>query len=302
MKGIKEYRNKAGLYVLSVHYSADPDKDPTTEKGRKWIDQKKKEYTDEGWEREMEINFSVSGGNRMFKNFKRAIYCTSLKYDPNRLLYCGWDFGYHHPAIIFAQINDYDQLCLLGELMGTDIALPEFKMEVKAYAERHFPKVKIADSDYIKHIPTKAYCDPHGNDKLGINKNAKTYVDILKAPPYKVIVRFRRFGKDIKIEFVRDLLIIRNDGNPGVLIDDDMCPILVKGMEGGYCSKKNDMDMPADDEIYEHLQDCLQELVVNIHRKLGLLSKKKMVEEENKGKRRRTSPIIKRTYNKFTGY
>lgn len=154
--------------------------------------------------------------------------------------------------------------------------------------------------DEIRHIKTKDFCDPAGAD---VNDVAgKSYIDILKSPPYKVIARFRRMRKHLAIEFIRQLLLLRNDGLPGLLIDERYCPILIEGMEGGYHTKKNDPDTPEEDGYYEHLQDDLQYLVANLYRKLGLLKANEIIKSEKESKRTGTPVIIKRTYNKYTGY
>ena len=39
MKGISKRTTKLGFHVLRLHYSADPDKDPATEAGKKWYEE-----------------------------------------------------------------------------------------------------------------------------------------------------------------------------------------------------------------------------------------------------------------------
>ena len=247
----------------------------------------------------------------MYHDFKKATHTTKLSIINSSVLYRVWDFGYHHPAVLFAQINEKDQLCVLRELQGTDIALGGFKTEVKAYTEEHFPKLKTKDVEISEqekrrsynHMRTKDFCDPAGAD---VNDVAgKSYVDILKAPPYKVIARIRRMKKLLAIEFIRQLLILRKDGLPGLLVDERYCPILVEGMEGGYHGKKNDPDTPADDGWYEHTQDCLQYLLANLYRKLGLLKMKTVSKaEKDESRTNQQSPIRRtsNTSNKYTGY
>lgn len=149
-KGMKLNVNRAGFVVLWIHYSADPNKDPSTPKGLRWYSRTRTGYSTEAWEREYEINFAMGGGNKVFHDFKRAIHTTKLKYDAKLILYRAWDFGYHHPAVLFAQINEKDQLCILRECQGTDVSLKQFKLQVKEFTEQHFPKSETQDIDMPK--------------------------------------------------------------------------------------------------------------------------------------------------------
>jgi hypothetical protein len=51
------------VLVVRCHYSADPDKDPDTEKGRLWVEEgKKKSPSEEWWNQEQEIDFGARQG------------------------------------------------------------------------------------------------------------------------------------------------------------------------------------------------------------------------------------------------
>lgn len=70
-KGITLSRSESGILVLRCHYSADPDKDPDTEKGRLWKEEgKKKAPSDEWWNQEQEIDFGARQGARVYHQFR----------------------------------------------------------------------------------------------------------------------------------------------------------------------------------------------------------------------------------------
>lgn len=192
--------------------------------------------------------------------------------------------------MLYAQINTEDQLCILREYQGTDLPLSKFKMEVMEFTNDHFGE----------NVKTKDFCDPAGKNVSDLA--GKTYVDIMRSKPYKVIVRYKIMRKRIAIEFIRTLLLIRNDGNPGILIDERNCPILVDGMAGGYCTKEKDPETPIDDGWYEHTQDCAQYFATNLHRKLGLLRRKDISDIDKEEKRTKKTSYNRRSYNSFTGY
>ena len=64
-KGIRQWTTPAGVDVLEIHYSADPDKDPDTEKGKLWLQSALKGYVggmrNPDWQREYEIAWDVMG-------------------------------------------------------------------------------------------------------------------------------------------------------------------------------------------------------------------------------------------------
>lgn len=70
-KGIRKWKHESGITVLRVHYSADPDKDPDTEQGAKWVAEgKKKSPSEEWWNQEQEIDFGARQGARVYHQFK----------------------------------------------------------------------------------------------------------------------------------------------------------------------------------------------------------------------------------------
>ena len=62
------------------------------------------------------------------------------------------DFGYHHPACLWAQRSPSGQLFIVDELLPANLATPEF---VK--------KIKEREQGFGLAVPIKAsYCDPAG--------------------------------------------------------------------------------------------------------------------------------------------
>lgn len=71
-KGIRKWTNEdSGIRVIRVHYSADPQKDPDTPEGKKWVEEgKKKAPSEEWWNQEQEIDFGARQGARVYHQFK----------------------------------------------------------------------------------------------------------------------------------------------------------------------------------------------------------------------------------------
>lgn len=69
--GMRSWETPSGFSVLEIHYRADQEKNPSTERGAKWLKRAAKAYPDggmksPGWQREMEIDYAALGGSPVF--------------------------------------------------------------------------------------------------------------------------------------------------------------------------------------------------------------------------------------------
>lgn len=69
-RGVARFTSASGVPSLRIHYTADPDKDPRTEDGRKWFTKAVAGfpggYEGHRWQQHMEINPVARGGTRVF--------------------------------------------------------------------------------------------------------------------------------------------------------------------------------------------------------------------------------------------
>ena len=229
-----------GFTVVKLHYSDHPSK--TAE----WVLKYKKSYPSEDmWNQEQELDFTKQLGRRAFPAFSQG-HIKPLQYYPYKHILRGWDFGYHHPACVFAQINDKDQLLILRENMGTDITLEPFGKNMRAISKEHY-STKFED-----------YCDPSGKSKS--DKSERTSVDILRT--LGIRCRMKDSGVVDGLNLIRQLLLPREDGEFGFYIDPQ-CVNLIDGFFGGYSLRENSED-PDKDGFYEHLMDALRYITVNV--------------------------------------
>jgi hypothetical protein len=80
MKGLAIRTTSLGFRVLRLHYSADPEKDPTTEAGRLWYDEARKGIPDARWQQEYEIDYGALGGQRVFPPFEETIHVVPAQF------------------------------------------------------------------------------------------------------------------------------------------------------------------------------------------------------------------------------
>lgn len=105
--GMKRYRTRDKVDVLRIHYSADPDKNLSTERGRRWYEMIADGYVggihNPGFKREMELEWDIMGGKPVYPYLYRAdhpIYCKAPPDDLIRTMYvgCGLDHGTTSPS------------------------------------------------------------------------------------------------------------------------------------------------------------------------------------------------------------
>jgi hypothetical protein len=132
-RGIEQYTTRDGVRVLRLHYSADPDKDPDTEKGMRWFESQVKGYpggqAGSKWQQEMEINFQIYGGRKVYPDWEERLPHVAV--DPFKVpeewpIYAGYDYGTSNPfaftPIAFASTD----LCFqIDEIVHTDLSVPQ---------------------------------------------------------------------------------------------------------------------------------------------------------------------------------
>lgn len=99
-RGFKVKKNADGNKIVELHYSADSEKDPETEEGRKWFKDSSSLYAggvnSPLWRREMEIDPKAGAGERVFPDFfekEKDIVCDPITPDHTYSLYGGFDWG-----------------------------------------------------------------------------------------------------------------------------------------------------------------------------------------------------------------
>jgi hypothetical protein len=115
MKGISHYKSDAGLHVIRVHYTADPDKDPATIKGAAWFKKALEGYTggvkSASWRQEMEIDWDSTGGELVFpqlSEFEERIVVRPFAIPESWDLYGSFDYGFRNPSSFHVYAIDHD--------------------------------------------------------------------------------------------------------------------------------------------------------------------------------------------------
>jgi hypothetical protein len=111
-RGMKLTKSKYDIPVLWLHYTADPDKDPATEAGRRWYEEQSSRAggaSSPKWMREREIDFNIRGGLPVFtflSDHSSPVWTPPPVVEEVRAraesgksrLYAGYDHGSRNPS------------------------------------------------------------------------------------------------------------------------------------------------------------------------------------------------------------
>lgn len=108
MKGLTFRRNKNSFFVIQVHYSADPHKDPATARGQEWYQKARRGMPEQSWKKEYEIDWFARSGQLVYPQFSRGIHLMDpFKIPTDWIRYCAVDPGLRNPtAALWAAVDE----------------------------------------------------------------------------------------------------------------------------------------------------------------------------------------------------
>ena len=248
-----ELRDSGKIKVNKLHWSLHPNKNPT------WYEAEKAKRSARAIARELDMNDDVSSGKPFYTGFREHSHAKKLNYNFDRSIYRSWDYGYHHPACSFHQIDAKGRWCVLKELMGTNATIQRFGDDVKLMSREWFPNGVFSDIDFG---------DPAG--AAANDKSEKTSVEILASIGIYVTSKFSTYRE--RKEIIERKLTTTIDGFPSLIIDES-CKIIIGGLNGGYHYPElkggmqfnpSLMEKPFHDEWFSHLMNTVEYFAVNM--------------------------------------
>jgi hypothetical protein len=293
MSGYTGHENELGIWAMRLHYTAAEDKNPLhpdSEKAalaQKWLDAARRIYPDpHQWAQEMEINWWVAAGTRVYPEFTESLHTKVIDgYRQHKVIYRAWDFGWHAPVCLVAQIDSQDRLIVLKEIVGKEKTTKQFAQEVIKRCAEWF-------SDHAAGY--KDFCDPAGQKvNAGASEQSETrdveILNVLKIYPSWEYGWSRKDGRSL----VHQLLQLRVDGTPSMYVNPPGCPVLLQGFLGKYVypPRKGGMAHDEPDENCHPWADChaaMRYLATGLYSALGL--------------RRAKQPYAQRAKLNYSGY
>jgi hypothetical protein len=267
-KGLTISENELGVTAVRLHYSADPGRDVSTPEGAAWHERARRLYPDpQQWAQEMEINFWVTQGARVYPEFSEQVHCMPLQHRTRKVIYRAWDFGWHAPACLIAQIDPQDRLVILREIIGREQTTRDFAKHV----------IQVCTDTYGLHTPGyEDFCDPAGQqvNAAASERNEVRDVEILNKLGIYPKWEWGWSRKDGR-SLVHQLLQQRLDGTPGLYVDPAGAPVLVQGFLGKYVypERKEGQVKDEPDESNHPWSDAhaaLRYLATGLYSALGL--------------------------------
>jgi len=169
------------------------------------------------------LSFATPAGRPVYEtwNALQAQKCFN-RYSANKPLIRGFDRGFDDPAIVFAQVNDDDQLMILHSEKGNRIERKAWLAHCKALTISLFPNHRAGYLDYGASDFSKPESD--GDSWRKVMKRYGIYLQDKKKDDI-----------DRRLNAVRDKMKLRSDGKYGIIVDPEHCKNLINGLAGGYC-------------------------------------------------------------------
>lgn len=167
-----------------------------------------------------------------------------------------WDFGHHHPAVLWSQFSQ-SAWHVLGEVQGHDQFLEDFAPWVLQQRTALFPGLQ----------ETWSCCDPAGaaSNSHGLGTRAVDMLIQHKVYPRSIPTSNSPPQRDAAIQQLSGALNKLHRGHPAVRIHP-RCRVFIDGLEAGYVWEHRSIAntvspntrRPKKDGTYDHLQNCAE--------------------------------------------
>jgi phage terminase large subunit len=201
---------------------------------------------------------TVPKGDPVFTGFTRDMHGGPWHVDPalrpveGLPMYRGWDFGWHHPAVVWFQRDPDGRVLVHDVLMGSNEYLVQFAPRVLAHSRSElFNKMFYAEFEAGDHAGHQVK-----------DSAEKTSIQILESAPYNLKFSTRPAHVSESLETMQRLMNTVIKSAPGIVFHP-RCEVLVAGAEGGYCRIRptdgNQMSVtPYKDGFFEHPWDAFR--------------------------------------------
>lgn len=242
--GITAWDNPGnGFTSVLLHFTADPD--GASEEDRR------RGMTEEDFKKEHGLDFSSYSGKPVYPSFSDKLHVSeNVYYDPRFPVWRGWDFGYHHPAVVYAQVHT--DFWVLGELMGEDESLEQFiRNKVLPYEDALFGH----DRDTVTF---RDAADPAGRQVSDRSEHTS----------FAILANHGIFAVGHRTEIDEGLTLKRRELYQGTYKVHPRCRFIIEANKGGYRYAEQKPGKPAPlspmkDGFFEHIMDAERYLMVN---------------------------------------
>lgn len=179
-------------------------------------------------------------GDPALAGFRDGTHILKMKYDPTRIIFRAWDFGWKHPAVGWYQLKENGGAHKFAEDMGDKILIRDYARHIVTRTNLMFPSAQVRDLG--DHAGNQA------NDKENLSS-----IDILKKEfSIKVETKPNPSIDGTLVLMQKYISMLGRDGSPCYTVDPE-CRITIDGLQGGYC--RDDKGQVIKDGFFEHIMD-----------------------------------------------
>ncbi len=195
----------------------------------------------------------VHKGRPVFPQFARGNFIKAVELDPKLPLYRLIDFGFNHPAWVWAQFYG-SQMRVIGEKMGKRKYLDDF---IREDCLPYEAETLGSNAGQL----FRAFCDPRGSDE---SDKGKSSVEVLN--DFGIFPVYRRTRIEEGIKALKHFLDTKNEAGDLNFVIHPRCTILIEALRGGYHRLDGD-ESPAKDGYYDHLVDAMRYGAIHLYKR-----------------------------------
>jgi hypothetical protein len=232
-----------------MHYNADPDKNPETERGKEWFDTVVATKPHQLRQREYEIDFQSHVGKRIFPDFDKNRHMKEIEPIQGLNMIVGIDPGLGTSAAVWLQILDDAE----GKYTPQVRVYRELETHAADFTVLRDRMIEVNEKHYKDFVGLMLYeIDIWGKAGSASAKKGVTPIKILGRKGLNA--HYHKSGPDERATIKSHLLTGKNkEGDPAYLIHP-RCRRLIAGNCGLY-RRKEDSERIDDTEVV-HVEDA----------------------------------------------
>jgi hypothetical protein len=241
--------------IITLHWPLHPEKDEA------WYENEKTRMTPDEVARELDIDYNLSVGGVVFKEFNGRAHKieTAYKFEPAWETLVTFDFGTTCCCLLI-QVDPYDTLHVFKEII--------------LYENGNTEDIGQAYLDYAATLNLRSkiqfYCDPAGNTRDFLRRSMDTHVKAL----HELGIKPLQFGKaqamqnrqEQGIQLIRSFLSKRKQGRECIQVYEAGCPTLIEAFQSEYRYKETNkgerLDIIDEKHPWEDVMDCLRYAII----------------------------------------
>lgn len=216
-----------------------------------YIESLRQSYPEDWQKRYLDGEFGIiQEGDPVFPDFSEKLHVKPVTHEMGRPILRGWDFGYNHPCVVFAEFDDAGRFKILDHILGEKVDLDVFAERVIRYTNEKWPKERVED-----------YCDPAGIQQRDTGKPSVTVLNEKRIYP-----KYRLSRPSERAMEIRKLMRQMIGGQPAFQIDPKNTYLIEMFTGGAQYAKLKDGTMTDEikkDGYFEHGFDAVGYIIAN---------------------------------------